>query len=182
MKALLTAFAGILMIGAVGASGLNAQGVSVRINKGNKSVEVNTGRGGGRIERDQPKHQPQAGHYITVKKKVWHPGHYETVSERVYVPATTKTVIERVYVPAETYTVRERRVDSCGHVFFVNVCKTIPAHYKNVEKCVVVPAHYDTCERQVWVEGHYDIVEERGWVKGDPDCDDGHGNVSHRGR
>lgn len=181
MKALLTACAGMLLIGAVGASDLNAQRVSVQINKGNKQVEVNAGRGAEvRITREQPK---PSGHYVTVKEKVWHPGHYKTVTERVWVPEEHKIVIERVYVPAETITVRERRVDHCGNVYFVNVCKTIPAHYKNVEKCVVIPGHFCEVRKQVWVEGHYDIIEKQVWVEHDKPGNGhghGHGHVSHK--
>jgi hypothetical protein len=166
MKALLAAAAGVLMIGAVGASDLNAQGVNIRINKGNKRVEVDT-RGRApevRITRERP--APQAGHYITVKKKVWHPGHYDTISERVWVPEQRRDVVENVYVPGKYVTVRERRLDSHGCVIFVDVCKYVPAHYEQVTRCVVIPAHYETCQKQVWVEGHYDIVEERVWVSG----------------
>lgn len=182
MKALFTACAGLLLIGAVGASDLSAQRVSVKINKGHKSVEVNTGRGDSnvRVTREAPQPKHQGGHYITVKEKVWHPGHYKTVTERVWVPEEHKTVIERVYVPAETIVVRERRVDHCGRVYFVNVCKTIPAHYKNVEKCVVIPGHFCEVQKKVWVEGHHDIVEKRVWVEGGNGNGHGHGHVSHR--
>jgi len=176
MNKFIASIAGILLIGAVGAGTAQAQGVHVRIDKPGKSVEIKTGG-----------HANQGGEYITVKKKVWHEGHYDIVCENVWipasckiveeciwVPASCKIVSERVYVPAKTVTVKERRVDHCGVVFYVNVCKVIPAHYetvnrevhvpgyhKTIQKEVHVPGHYEKVERKVFVPGHYDIVEER---------------------
>lgn len=168
MKTLFAACAGLLMIGAVGASSLSAQGVNVRVVNNNRSVEVNTNRGGAnvRITRNQPQPRAQAGHYVTVKTKVFVPGHFKTISERVWIPERHETVIERVYVPGGYETVRERRVDHRGNAYYVNVQKWVPGHYHNVEKCVVIPGRFEMREKRVWVEGCYEIREERKWVPG----------------
>ncbi|MCA8914487.1 MAG: hypothetical protein KDB90_03675 [Planctomycetes bacterium] len=155
MKTLFAALAGFALIGAVGATQVNAQGVRIDIRKADKHVVIDTTHTSNRTA-PKPLRQPQrnekksSGHFITVQKKVWVPGHYEERTVRVLIPASHEDV-------------RERRVDSRGHVYFVTVCRVIPAHYE------------DQC-RQVFVPGCYEIRTEKVWVEDNCGCDDGHGN------
>ena len=160
MKPLFAAIAGFALVGAVGATQRSAQRVRIDINKGDKHVSVNTGSRGA-ASRDSDFRKPsrvenkQSGHFAIVKKKVFVPGHFEDREVRVFVPGK--------YV-----TVRERRIDSCGHVFYVNVCRFVAAHYETVCKKVFVP-------------GCYEIREERVWVADDCGCDTGHGGGHDKG-
>lgn len=186
MNKFFASIAGIALMGAIGAGTVQAQGVHIKIQKPGKTIEIKHGQ-----PAPKPAEDCNDGHYITVKKKVWVEGHYDTVCENVWipptckmveeciwVPPTCKIVEERVYVPAKTITVKERRVDHCGNVYYVNVCKVIPAHYdtiqkevhvpgyhKKVMKEVHVPGRYEKVEKQVFVPGRYEIVEERVFVK-----------------
>lgn len=153
MKPLLAALAGFALIGAVGATQVNAQrNVRISINKGSKSVEIDTRSRSTRtadFRKPERVENHSGGHFAIVKKKVWIAGHYEHRDVRVFIPA-------------KTITVRERRVDRHGCVFYVNVCKTIPARHEIVCK-------------EVYVPGCYEIREERVWIA-DAGCDDGHGH------
>lgn len=162
MKPLLAALAGFALIGAVGATQMNAQGVRIDIHKADKHVVIDTRSSNRTSTRTAPAplRQPErvekpSGHFITVKKKVWVPGHYEHRDVKVLVPG-------------KHIDVRERRVDNCGHVYYVNVCKFIPAHYETVCK-------------EVYVPGCYEVREERVWVEDNCGCDDGHGNDHGKG-
>lgn len=206
MKAFIAA-AGLTLAGFFGAGHLDAQGVNIRITKNDKTVQVKTGgstnvqvtkntritRNEGFREGAKVEKQP-SGHFITVEKKVWVPGHYETRIEKVFVPGHYVTKIEKVYVPAKHVDVRERRVDNCGNVYYVTVCKTIPAHYIDCEKKVWVAGCYVDKEVQHFVPGRYEIKYEKVWVEDDcntcdtkpapkpghghgkPHDDNGHGN------
>lgn len=201
MNKFFAAIAGIALMGAIGATTAQAQGVHIKIEKPGKTIEIKHGK-------PAPKPADDCNdHYIVVKKKVWIDAHYETVCENVWipasckmveecvwVPATCKIVEERVYVPARHITVKERRVNHCGVVYYVNVCKVVPAHYDTIQKEVHVPGyhkkfmkevhvpgHYEKVERQVYVAGHFDIVEERVLVKGNGGGHGhGHGKIEHR--
>ncbi|MCB9932460.1 MAG: hypothetical protein H6841_03470 [Planctomycetes bacterium] len=160
MKTLLAALAGFALVGAVGATQVDAQSVRVNINRHGKSVEVNTGRSTRSEEFRKPERvekQP-SGHYITVQKKVWIPGHYITEHKDVWVPGHYDIV-------------KERRVDHCGNVFYVSVKK-------------FHPGHYECREVQTFVPGRYECREERVWVEDDCGCRDGHdgGETGHGGR
>ncbi|MEZ5991012.1 MAG: hypothetical protein R3E76_01480 [Planctomycetota bacterium] len=151
MKPLLAALAGFALIGAVGATQVNAQGVRININKGSKSVQIDTRSRSTRtadFRKPERVENHSGGHFAVIKKKVWIAGHYEHRDVRVFIPA-------------KTITVRERRVDRHGCVFYVNVCKTIPARHEIVCKEVFVP-------------GRYEIREERVWIADDCGCDEGH--------
>jgi hypothetical protein len=141
MKPILAALAGFALIGAIGATQVNAQSVRVNIEKGNKRVQISTGERSTRADFREPVQTPKkpSGHYITVTKKVWVPGHYITEHKDVWVPARYEVV-------------RERRVDACGNVFYVSVKKLIPGHYECREVKTYVPGHYKTVQEKVWVE------------------------------
>lgn len=190
MKAMIAA-AGLMLAGFFGAGHLDAQGVNVRITKNDKTVQVKTGgstkvevvkdtRSEGFREGAKVEKKP-SGHFITVEKQVWVPGHYETRIERVFVAGHYVTKIEKVYVPAKHVDVRERRIDHCGHVYYVTVCKTIPAHYIDCEKQVWVPGCYVEKECQHYVPGRYETRCEQVWVEDNHGGHVGH-NHGKRGR
>ena len=163
MKTLFAALAGFALIGAVGATQVNAQGVRIDIRKADKHVVIDTHRSPTHTStrtQPQPLRQPErvvkqpSGHFITVQKKVWIAGHYEHRDVQVLVPG-------------KHIDVRERRVDHCGNIYFVNVCKFIPAHYETVCKEVFVP-------------GRFEIREERVWVEDNCGCGDSHGCICWR--
>lgn len=145
MKMIFAATVGLLLVGSVGATQLDAQRISIR--KGNKSVTIDNDRHNSRSTRTPVRHDRRSsGHYQIVKKKVWVPGHYDTVTERVWVPG--KHVV-----------VRERRRDRCGNIYYVKVRK-------------FVRGHYETCTRRVFHKGHYEVRTEKVWVE--DNCDTGH--------
>lgn len=145
MKPLLAALAGFALIGAVGATQVNAQGVRVNIKKGDKRIEVNTSdrstRTNTRENFRKPVETPKksGGHFIVVEKKVWVAGHYVTEHKDVWVPGRYEIV-------------RERRVDRHGCVFYVSVKKYIPGHYECREVKRYVPGCYKIVQEKVWVE------------------------------
>lgn len=143
MKTLLAALAGFALIGAVGATQVNAQGVRADTRSRSTRAAVEDFRKPARVENNA------GGHFQVIKKKVWIAGHYEHREVRVFVPA-------------KHVTVRERRVDRHGCVFYVNVCKTIAAHY-------------DIVCKEVFVPGRYEIREERVWVADNRGCEEDHG-------
>jgi hypothetical protein len=176
MNKIFAAAAGMMLIGAIGAGTVQAQSVNIRIEKNDRTVEINAGHKG--------------GHYITVKKKVWVEGCYQTVcedvwvpavcqviNEQVYVPASCRIVEEQVWVPGQYVTVQERRVDAHGCVFHVSVRKFVAghyecrkrevhvaAHYETRQRHVDIPGHFEKRERKVYVAGHFKVVEERVFV------------------
>lgn len=156
MKTLFAALAGFALIGAIGATQVDAQGVRISIKKDNKSVEVNTGRSTRSPEafrKPERVEKKPSGHYITVQKKVWVPGHYITEHKDVWVPGHYDIV-------------KQRRVDHCGNVYYVSVKK-------------YHPGHYECREVKTYVPGRYEIREERVWVEDDCGCDHGGGSVGH---
>lgn len=185
MNKLIAGIAGMVLIGAIGAGTAQAQGVNIRIEKGNKTVEINAGR-------PAPRVAPQ-GHYITVKKKVWVEARYETVYENVWVPGTCEVIVEqvlipasckiiteRVWVPGHYVTVCETRVDARGRAYHVDVRRYVPGSYQTRQREVHVPARYETRQRhvdipgryekrekRVLVPGHFKVVEERVFVQAD---------------
>jgi len=188
MNKLFASIAGIVLMGAVGAGTAQAQGVQIKIGHGDHHVEIDTRK----PAKPAPADNCDDGQYVTVKKKVWVDGCYTTVCEDVWVPAscriveeqvyvlascklieekvwvaaTCKIIEERVYVAATTQIVKERRVDRHGCVVYVNVCKTVPAHYDTIQKHVDVPGHYECRTREVRVAAHYDTVQKRVEVAG----------------
>jgi hypothetical protein len=154
MKAILTLAAGLILVGAIGASPMQAQRTGT------------PGPNRGETPRAPAAPTPAPAHsnaprYITITERVWVPGHYTTVSERVLVPGRFETRIEKVWVPARNETTRERRVDARGRVYYSNVTRTIPGHYQEQERRVYVPAHFKVVERRVWVEGRYEMQERQ---------------------
>jgi len=148
MKALLGIAAAMLMIGALGANPLAAQ------------RQGSQGHQNTRPAHAQPNHAP-AQQYITVQERVWVPGHYTTVIERVLVPGRFEDQCVQVWVPARIEVVRQRCVDSRGRVYYTNVHRTVPGHYKTETRRVFVPAHYIDAEKRVYVPGKFEIRERK---------------------
>lgn len=179
-KVTLTIAGAVMALGAMLAGGLHAQRVNIRINKGHKSVNIRAGGSGG---AQVSVHKGHRGHSHAVNdrgrsfRKVHH--HEKIVVDRVWIPGRYVTEERRVRIPARTVHERVARRDRCGRIYYVTVCRTIPARIET--KCVRVfkRGHYEKRERVVRVactdnhrprraKGCNDVCHDHGHVASTP--------------